>query len=197
MEKKVSKTVLWIGGAVALLLFIGFFVFIGRNYFPNCKPLDTSELEKLVDSITVENRVLKSKNRELTSYNEYLEKEADSISQTHVNIRKRRITASIKDSLEQKLIEKGVLELKNIGINPNSETALSYGNQFADLYVNQKKQLANQKVINTNTNGIVRNQEIVIEGQGRVIRQFVERKDKVKTKLGWFIAGLITARLIP
>jgi len=179
------------------VLLLGFCVFIGRNCFPKCVPVDTSELNKLVDSISLQNRILIAKNKGLTDYNESLEKEADSIGYVHLNIRKRKISKSMKDSLEQKLIEKGVIELKHIGINPNAETALSYGNQFADLYMNQKKQLANQKVININTNGIVKNQEVVIEAQGNVIRQFVERKDKVKTKLGWFIAGYIAGWLTP
>lgn len=176
-------------------LVIGFW--LGRNEFPRCDKVDTTELVKLVDSLNFLNADLKTDIKEIRAKDSISSIHLDSINKAHNEKRKSKVSTVARKKLENRLINKGVEEFGGIGVNDQTETALLFGNQFADNYSVMKKQLQNQKVVNVKCFGIVKNQEIIIESQGEVIRQFVKRKDKVKTKAGWFVAGVVTGIVIP
>ncbi|HET8735914.1 MAG TPA: hypothetical protein VFM69_04905 [Pricia sp.] len=195
MDAQGKNKLIWIVFViVALAILTGCFL-LGRHQFPKCKPVDTARLDSIVNVKNLENDSLRAIISDMQGENDSLGASLDSINKAYSKQRERPITQ--EKELAEELVKKGNEDFGSPGNNSTTVTALSYGNQYADNYRIQKRQLANQKVKETAYVGVVRNQEVIIETQGEVIKQFYERKDKVRTKVGWFLVGLVTGLAIP
>lgn len=149
-----------------------------------------NKIDRQKDSIALLDEKIANLQKNSDQLREYL----DSLNGAYYEIRKKDIISH--DSIMTELNKKGNNEFGGNGIGTTS--ALLYGNQFADNYSLQKKQLANQKAQIVAQNGIIVHKDTIILVQELTIDKItkITKRERNRARIQGFLGGGIVVGLL-